>query len=128
MAGGGTSSGDGVAIDDGQAALGQDVEADVAAHLSPLVVLFGEHGADEPDDRVAVGEDPDDVGAAADLSVQPFLVESAWARCRSLLRSVSPGRSPNRTCVFPRIRLSTCPCRCRYAAVAVDQGVAMLPR
>jgi hypothetical protein len=31
-------------------------------------VLLGQDGADEPDDRVAVGEDADDVGAAADLA------------------------------------------------------------
>jgi hypothetical protein len=35
--------------------------------------LFGQHGADEADQGVAVGEDPDDVGAAADLLVEPFL-------------------------------------------------------
>jgi hypothetical protein len=35
--------------------------------------LFGEHGADEPDEGVPVGEDADDVGAAADLAVEPFL-------------------------------------------------------
>jgi hypothetical protein len=36
-------------------------------------VLFGQDGADEADQGVAAGEDPDDVGAAADLAVQPFL-------------------------------------------------------
>ena len=36
-------------------------------------MLFGQHGTDEADQRVAVGEDPDDVGAAADLLVEPFL-------------------------------------------------------
>jgi hypothetical protein len=40
-----------------ESALGQDVEADVAAHLGPFVVLFGEHGADEADQGGAVGED-----------------------------------------------------------------------
>jgi polyphosphate kinase 2 len=33
-------------------------------------VLLGEHGADQADQRVAVGEDADDVGAAADLAVE----------------------------------------------------------
>ena len=33
----------------------------------------------------------------------------AGARCRPLGRSVSPTRSPNRTCDFHRIRLSTSP-------------------
>ena len=47
--------------------------AHVAALLGPFVGLLGEDGADEADDRGPVGEDPDDVGAAADLLVQPFL-------------------------------------------------------
>jgi hypothetical protein len=49
----------------------------LGAHVAPrgdgpLVVLFGEQGADETDDGGAVGEDADDVGAAADLLVQPL--------------------------------------------------------
>jgi hypothetical protein len=36
-------------------------------------VLFGQDGADEPDDAVPVGEDADDVGAAADLAVETFV-------------------------------------------------------
>ena len=36
-------------------------------------MLLGQHGADQAGDGVTVGEDPDDVGAAADLPVQPFL-------------------------------------------------------
>jgi hypothetical protein len=35
-------------------------------------VLFGEQRADEADDRGAVGEDADHVGAAADLAVDPL--------------------------------------------------------
>src|SRR3954467_15053946 len=53
--------------------LGQYVEAEVAAAFGPFVVLLGGHGADEADDRAAVGEDPDDVGAAPDLSVEPLV-------------------------------------------------------
>ena len=49
------------------------LEAEEAASFGPFVVLLGEDGADEAGDGVAVGEDPDDVGAAADLPVQPFL-------------------------------------------------------
>ena len=41
--------------------------------FGPFVVLLGEDGADEPDQGVAVGEDADDVGAAADLPVEPFV-------------------------------------------------------
>ena len=51
----------------------QDVEAEVAPGFGPFVVLFGQHGADEADQRGAVGEDADDVGAAADLLVEPLL-------------------------------------------------------
>ena len=35
-------------------------------------MLFGDDGADEADDGGAIGEDADDVGAAADLLVQPL--------------------------------------------------------
>jgi hypothetical protein len=45
-----------LAVDDVDAASGEDVEAYVSAHLGPLVVLFGEDGADESDQCVAVGE------------------------------------------------------------------------
>ena len=52
---------------------GQDVKAEVAAAFGPFVVLFGQDGAGEADDAVAVGEDADDVGAASDLAVEPFV-------------------------------------------------------
>ena len=55
-----------------RAALGEDVEAYVAAHLSPFVVLFREDGADDADQPGAVGEDADDVGVAADFAGEPF--------------------------------------------------------
>ena len=42
---------------------GEGVGTEVAAASGPLVMLPGEHGADQPDRRVAVGEDADDVGA-----------------------------------------------------------------
>src|SRR4051794_35319402 len=54
-------------------ALGQEVESEVAAAFGPLVVLLGEDGADQADDRWAVGEDADHVGAAADLAVEPLV-------------------------------------------------------
>jgi hypothetical protein len=53
-----------------EAGFAEDLEAHVAAAFGPFV---GEHGADEADDRGPVGEDPDDVGAAADFFVEPFL-------------------------------------------------------
>jgi hypothetical protein len=40
------------------AATGEDVEAEVAAAFGPFVVLFGEDGADQADEGVAVGEMP----------------------------------------------------------------------
>ena len=43
---------------------GQGVGAEVAAGFGPFGVLFGPDRADEADDRVAVGEDADDVGPA----------------------------------------------------------------
>ena len=59
--------------DEGEAGLGEDVEAEVAASFGPFVGLFGEDRADEADDRVTVREDPDGVGAAADLAVQSLV-------------------------------------------------------
>ena len=55
------------------AAAREDVQADVAAHLGPFVVLLGQDRAGEADRGVAVGEDADDVGAAADFAVESFL-------------------------------------------------------
>ena len=75
----------GVRVSDlGEAAFGEDVQADVAAHLGPFVVLLGEHGADQADQGGPVGKDADDVGAAADLTVQSFLVGSAWGAVSAL--------------------------------------------
>ena len=52
---------------------GEDVEAQIAPPFDPFVVLFGEDGSDEADDRGAVGEDAHDVGSAPYLSVEAFL-------------------------------------------------------
>jgi hypothetical protein len=40
---------------------------------NPFVVLLREGRPDEADDRPAIGEDPEDVGPAADLFVQALL-------------------------------------------------------
>ena len=53
--------------------LGQGLAAHVAPGDSPFVVSFHEHGTDEADDGCSAREDPNDVGAAADLLVQAFL-------------------------------------------------------
>jgi hypothetical protein len=58
--------------DDVDAAAGEDLKPEVAATLGPLVGLFSQHGSDEADDGVAGREDPDCVGAAPDLSVEPL--------------------------------------------------------
>ena len=62
-----------VGVDRGESGAGEDVEAEVAAAFGPVVVLLGQDGADESDRCVAVGEDPDDVGAAADLAVEALV-------------------------------------------------------
>lgn len=57
----------------GAARPSQHVEAEVAAAFDPLVMLLGEYRADEPNQGGAIGEDPDHVGSAPDLLVEPFL-------------------------------------------------------
>src|SRR5215217_6431562 len=57
----------------GESALGESVEAEVAALLGPFIVLLGKDRADQPDQGGAVGEDALHIGAAADLPVQPLL-------------------------------------------------------
>jgi hypothetical protein len=39
----------------------------------PFVVLLGEHGADQADDRGYLGKTPTAVGAAPNLPIQPFV-------------------------------------------------------
>jgi len=52
---------------------GEDVDTEVAAAFGPFIVLLGQDGAHEPDDSGPVWEDPDHVGAAADLAVETFV-------------------------------------------------------
>jgi hypothetical protein len=59
---------------------GEYVQAEVAAAFDPFVVLLGQHGTDQPDDRGAVGEDADHIGSATDFVVQAFL----WIVARDL--------------------------------------------
>jgi hypothetical protein len=83
----------------------QDVEAEVAASFGPLVVLLGQHGADEADQGVAAGEDPDHVGAAADLPVEPLGVGVGPGRgVHRFDGSVSPARASE-----PDVRVPTHP-------------------
>jgi hypothetical protein len=67
----------------GPASLGGDLQSHVAALLGPLIGLFHQHRADQPDDGVTVGEDADYVGAPTDLPVG------------SLLRVVRPDLPPD---------------------------------
>jgi hypothetical protein len=57
----------------GDAGPGEDVEAEVAPTLGPLAVLLGQHGSDQAYQGVAIREDAHDVGAAADLAVEPLV-------------------------------------------------------
>ncbi len=59
--------------DESEPGLGEDVEPKVAAAFGPFVGLLGEHGADEADDRVTIGENAEGVGAAADLAVEALV-------------------------------------------------------
>ncbi|SQD97456.1 hypothetical protein FMEAI12_4110031 [Parafrankia sp. Ea1.12] len=52
---------------------GENFQADVTVGFDPLIVLFGEYGADEPYDGLTAGEDTHDVGAAADFPFQALL-------------------------------------------------------
>jgi hypothetical protein len=72
--------------------------ADVAALFGPFIGLLGQHGADQTDDRVAVGEDPDDVGAPADLLTRPVClpVIARLRRPKTGPPKVAPAASTNR--------------------------------
>jgi len=65
--------------DESEAGFGEYVEAEIAASFCPFIGLFGEDGADEPDDLVAVGEDADAVRAAANLTAEA-LRKDCWTR------------------------------------------------
>ena len=72
----------------GRRGSGQDLGAEVTPALGPFVALLGQHGADEPDHRVAVRQDADHVGAAADRQIQSLVgivgadlaPESSWEK------------------------------------------------
>lgn len=69
----------GGAVGVGTAGAGQHVEPEIAAAFDPLVALLCEYRADEPDEGGAIGEDPDDVGSAPDLFVEPLLYPALGA-------------------------------------------------
>jgi SAM-dependent methyltransferase len=74
-------------------AAGEDVEAEVAAACGPFVVLFGEDGADEADEGVAVGENADDVAL-------PNAPPAQKPRCPE------DRRKPKRTAMFYLVAVS----------------------
>jgi hypothetical protein len=55
--------------------LRQRLDGEVPPSNGPLVVLLGEDAANQADNCALVGEDPDHVGAALDLFVQPPALE-----------------------------------------------------
>lgn len=59
--------------DDVEAGLGEDLESEVAAAFGSFIGLLGQDGTAESDDGITVGEDPDGVCAAADLSVESLV-------------------------------------------------------
>ena len=50
----------------------EGLDGQVAPADQPLVILLEQQGTSEPQERGVVGKDPDDVGAAADLAVDPL--------------------------------------------------------
>jgi hypothetical protein len=71
----------------GLSGFGEDFNAHVGALLGPLVGLPGQARADQPDDGGAVGEDPDDVGAAPDVPVVAASITSCRSSCSSSART-----------------------------------------
>lgn len=63
-------------VDDGAGDHGfsllQACQRHVALLLDPVVMVFGKDCANQADHGVAVGEDPDDICAPADFTVEPF--------------------------------------------------------
>ena len=62
---------------------GHSLDLHVAALEQPLVVLFEQHGTDQPGDAGLVGKDADDIGAPLDLFVEAFqrIGECNLVRC-----------------------------------------------
>ena len=61
-------------------------QADVAAHLGPLAVLFGQHGADQSDERLTAG----DSARSARRPVRCSPAAGAAAPCRAGMASILP--------------------------------------
>jgi hypothetical protein len=57
-------------VDERRRDLGHSLDLHVAVLGLPLIVLLHEHGTNEPDDCLLIGEDSDNVGPALDLLVE----------------------------------------------------------
>jgi hypothetical protein len=75
----------------------------------PLVVRLDQDAGRQPQQRVGVGEDPDDVGAALDLAVEPLegLVDQIFCQC-ACGKSANAVRSPWRRAAAGRRRGTAC--------------------
>jgi hypothetical protein len=88
----------------------QDLQAETAAAFGPLVVLFGQDGTEQTDDRWPLGEVPrrrevppaDDVGAAAELAVEPFLKVVGPDLAPNLLGESRDGQQVRASCIRRR--------------------------
>ena len=111
---------------DGLAA-GEDVESEIAAALGPGAVLLCQHGADEPDDAGAVGEDPDHVGAPADLAVeaQLGLLDQIWRQTslgKAVKARMSARSSSRRSATVGRFSASASTTRSNWACTVSALG------
>ena len=72
-----------IGVDQRRCNIGHSLDLHVAMLEQPLVVLFKQHGTDQPGDAGLVGEDADDIGAPLDLFVQPLqrVVLCSLVRC-----------------------------------------------
>src|SRR3546814_18235704 len=78
--------------DDGDAAAGEDLEAEVAAAFGPFVGLLGQDRADESHDGLAGGEDADGVGVSADIALEAFGGVVGPARGRDVFGELGAGQ------------------------------------
>src|SRR6516165_6352008 len=61
-----------ISIDQWRCKFGYACDLHIAALEQPLVILFEQHGADQPGDAGLVREDADDTGPPLDLFVEAF--------------------------------------------------------
>ena len=69
------------------AGFAQDVQAEVAPGFGPFVVLFGQHGADEADQGVAVGKMP-----TTSVRRRISLLSRSWGLFDQIWRQICLGK------------------------------------